>query len=83
MNTYFVRCPGCGEDLQEMDYEGRTILVHPGYTPGTQLRVLRETCIEVVNYVRFSCPDRHCCPETYAVCPKCWKGKPSETLCKL
>lgn len=82
MNKYNVRCPGCGELLLDYEYEGRTVLIHPGSSPrSVAVSLPTQACVAIpATYVTFA-PCGHCCPDSFELCPQCDEGRPTSDSC--
>jgi hypothetical protein len=78
VNRFGVRCPGCAHLFRDAIVEGFSRLVHPG-EPSTA------SCIASIRYVLFrarTAPCNHCGPESFAACPVCYQGVPSDDSCR-
>jgi len=81
MNEYNVRCPGCAHDYVDLIIGGFLKLLHKNYRYGDPPESLpTPRCIGVIDYVKFQ-ECQHCCPESFADCPKCSQGKPTKQFC--
>ena len=80
-NRYSVQCPGCDHFYLDQLIGGIMRLLHPGYRFGDPRPQLpTPQCIASYDYVVFEgC--KHCCPETFGMCPECGNGMPSEQKC--
>lgn len=84
MNEFQVKCPGCDAPYDEVAVQGAHKLIHKGFSLVDGILSLAKlpcwNCIALINYVAFrDCG--HCCPESFADCPKCNRGKPTKTFC--
>jgi hypothetical protein len=83
-NSFNVVCDGCGAPYYEQQIGRFRHLFHKGTEPGESDPVMPTAkCRYSWDFVLFT-PCEHCCPESFADCPKCTFGnigKPTAQRC--